>query len=448
MKKRLIAILALATALSFVASAKKPLKLQPLLWPDGTEVSDWFKDASVPALETLGKIYKISDFGAISDPNIVQTELIQSVIDKAAADGGGVVVIPEGIYKSGALFFKQGTHLYVSRGGVLLGSESIFDFPVIDTRIEGEWCKYFSALINIDHLDGFTLTGPGTIDGNGSPYWKAFRLRRTWNPKCTNKDEQRPRLVHVSFSKNVTIANVSLQNSPFWTCHSYKSSNIKLLNLRLFSPIAPIKSASADGIDLDACQNVLVKGCQITVNDDGVCLKGGKGPWADTDESNGANVNILIEDVFFDRTTGSCVTCGSECIATHNILIRNCRGDRGQSLLHLKMRPDTPQHYEYIRFEGITGSFSALIHVAPWTQFYDLKDRKDMPYSYGEHIVFKDIDIEAPRFIDVRRNDEQFFVRDVKLENVKVNGCKFPEWDRNAIDGLVLTEAYLNGEKQ
>lgn len=187
MKKIMLTLLALCALVP--ADARKKAKPQPLLFPDGTVVPEWFKDATVPALETLGKQYNIADYGAISDPLHVQTELIQSVIDKAAEDGGGVVVIPEGIYKSGSLFFKQGTHLYLSRGAVLLGSEFIYDFPVITTRIEGELCKYFGALINVDGLDGFTLSGPGTVDGNGSPYWKAFRIRRQWNPKCTNKDE-------------------------------------------------------------------------------------------------------------------------------------------------------------------------------------------------------------------------------------------------------------------
>ena len=313
--------------------ARKKTKAEPLLFPDGTPVPEWFKEAEAPAPESLGKLYNIADYGAISDPVNVQTELIQSVIDKAAEEGGGVVVIPEGIYKSGALFFRQGTHLHLLRGAVLLGSEHIYDFPVVMTRIEGEVCKYFPALINADGLDGFTLTGCGTIDGNGSPYWKAFRIRRQWNPKCTNKDEQRPRLLHVSNSRNVTIADVTLQNSPFWTCHIYKTDHIKLLNLRIFSPREPIKSASADGIDLDVCSNVHVKGCRITVNDDAICFKGGKGPWADKDENNGPNSNILVEECFFDRTTGSCVTCGSECIQTHNILIRNCKVDRARTRL-------------------------------------------------------------------------------------------------------------------
>lgn len=445
MKRFLLALLAVCAIVP--ADAKKKVKEQPLLFPDGTPVSEWYKDSSVPAPESIGKIYNLADYGAISDPVNLQTELIQSVIDKAAEEGGGVIVVPEGIYKTGALFFKQGTHLHLVQGAILLGSELIRDFPVITTRIEGEICKYFSALINADGLDGFTITGKGIIDGNGSPYWQAFRLRRQWNPMCTNKDEQRPRLLHISNSKNVMVADVTLQNSPFWTCHLYKTNDIKLLNLRIFSPVRPIKSPSADGIDLDVCSNVLVKGCRITVNDDAICFKGGKGPWADTDENNGPNCNILVEDCFFDRTTGSCLTCGSECIKTHNILIRNCKVDRGQALLQLKMRPDTPQHYEFITIDGVEGSCRCVVSVAPWTQFFNLKDRKDIPRSYGEHIIFKNLNLECDSFANIRPKPEEFSLNDFRFENVNVTTPK-PEWEKSAIENLTIVNTFINGEKQ
>lgn len=444
MKRLLMLALLLCTALP--SNAKK-VKEVPNLFPDGTPIPEWFTDSRVPAPESHGKLYKISDFGAISSPTLLQTEIIQKTIDAAAAEGGGVVVIPEGIYKTGALFFKQGTHLYLKRGAVLLGSESIMDFPVITTRIEGELCKYFSALINVDGLDGFTLTGPGIIDGNGSPYWQAFRTRRTWNPQCTNKDEQRPRLVHVSNSKNIMIAQATLQNSPFWTCHIYKTDHIKLLGLRIFSPIAPIRSASADGIDLDVCSNVYVKDCSITVNDDAICFKGGKGPWADTDPNNGPNSNILVEDCFFDHTTGSCVTCGSECIQTHNIIIRNCYVEEGQSLLQLKMRPDTPQHYEYIVIEGIEGSCRCVLSAAPWRQFFDLKDRKDIPRSFGEHIVFRNLHLECRSFANISPKDDEFTLNDITFENVHVK-TPVPAWNSSAISNLKINNLYINDIKQ
>ena len=108
MKRILISLLALCFVLPAGAKTPKKVKEQPLLWPDGTPVPEWFLNAEVPALEALGKTYNIRDFGAISDPSRKQTELIQGVIDKAAAEGGGVVVIPEGVYKTGALFFQAG----------------------------------------------------------------------------------------------------------------------------------------------------------------------------------------------------------------------------------------------------------------------------------------------------------------------------------------------------
>ncbi len=456
--------LALAILASLPLGARKKDAPKPETFPDGTPVSEWFKDCTVKAPEELGTLYNLRDFGAVSSAALVQTQLIQSVIDSAAAAGGGVIVVPEGIYKTGSLFFRQGTHLYLSRGAILLGSESILDFPVIETRIEGEICKYFGGVVNADGLDGFTITGPGTIDGNGSTYWQAFRLRRQWNPKCTNKDEQRPRLVHISNCTNVTLAGATFQNSPFWTCHIYKCENVRLFDLRIFSPRSPIASASADGIDMDVCRNMHIKGCRITVNDDAVCFKGGKGPWADTDPANGPNSNILVEDCFFDRTTGSCVTCGSECVFTTNVLIRNCKVDRGMALLQLKMRPDTPQHYQYITIENIEGSCRDVLRVAPWSQFFDLKGREDIPMSYGEHIVFRNLNLECSKdFVDIskanshnveehleatrQQESEQYLLNDITFENVHVTAPD-PGWNREYIGGLTLKDTFVNGVEQ
>ncbi len=444
--KRIILCVIASVAVTTAFAAKKT-KAEPLLFPDGTPVSEWFREGPGIDPTSLGKQYNFYDYGIISSTDLVQTEKIQAVIDKAAEEGGGVIVVPEGVFKSGALFFRQGTHLLLQKGAILYGSESIFDFPLCKTRIEGEVCTYFPALINVDGLDGFTLSGEGTIDGNGSEYWQLFRLRRQWNPKCTNKDEMRPRLVHVSNSKNIEFNGVSLQNSPFWTCHIYKSENVKLINLRIFSPVRPIRSPSADGIDLDVVKNAYIKGCRITVNDDSICFKGGKGPYADTDPDNGTNENILVEECFFDHSTGSSVTCGSECVHTRNILVRNCRIEDGQVLLLLKMRPDTPQNYEYITFDGIEGSGRGVFSISRWTQFFDLKGRPDKPMSYGSHIVMKNIRLDADMFANTSRVDDEYIVSDLTFENIEVT-AKRPEWNRDAIDGLTVKNVTVNGVQQ
>lgn len=194
-----------------------PLMASAENWPDGTKMDKWFSDTTKVSMASLGKQYVITDYGVKNDPNLLQTEAIQQVIDRCAKEGGGVVVIPSGTFLTGSLFFKPGTHLHLQDGAVLRGSDRIANFKIVETRIEGETCKFFAALINADHVDGFTITGKGTIDGNGYNYWNEFWIRRKWNPQCTNKDAQRPRLVYISNSSNVTVQDVRLVNSPFWT---------------------------------------------------------------------------------------------------------------------------------------------------------------------------------------------------------------------------------------
>ena len=142
------------------AEAKKPVREN---WPNGEPMDSWFADTVKINVEKLGKRYVITDYGVRQQTEDVQTKTIQAVIDKAADNGGGVIVIPKGTFFTGNLFFRQGTHLYLEEGAVLKGSERIRDFEIRETRIEGQTCKYFTALVNADGLDGFTIAGKGTI---------------------------------------------------------------------------------------------------------------------------------------------------------------------------------------------------------------------------------------------------------------------------------------------
>ena len=410
-------------------------------FPDGTPIPDWFYDAQPTDIGTLGKKYVISDYGAVNDSTLLQTEKIQAAIDVAAQEGGGVVIIPRGTYLSGALFFKPKTHLHIEEGGVLKGSDDISHFPIIDTRMEGQSLKYFAALVNADHVDGFTLSGKGTIDGNGLRYWRSFWLRRQVNPQCTNMEELRPRLLHVSHSNDVQISGVRLINSPFWTTHLYKCQRVKMLNLYIFSPAAPVKAPSTDAIDIDVCSDVLVKGCYMSVNDDAIALKGGKGPWADQDPNNGENRNIIIEDCTYGFCHGA-LTCGSESIHNRNILLRRINVTKADRLLWLKMRPDTPQHYEYIRVEEIKGDVVHFLYVKPWTQFFDLKDREDIPLSYSNHVTMKNIDLKCTHFFSVEASD-QYQLSDFTFENLNIQ-AEDGKCDREAIKNFVWKNVNIN----
>lgn len=412
------------------------------IFPDGTPIPDWFRQNEIVDIKALGKNYNVTSYGVVNDSTIVQTTAIQAVIDQAYEAGGGVILIPEGTYLSGALFFKPKTHLHLVKNAMIKGSDDIRDFPVIPTRMEGQSINYFPALINADKVDGFTISGEGTINGNGLRYWESFWLRRTFNPKCTNLDEMRPRLVYISNSKDVQLSGVNLINSPFWTTHLYKCENVKLLNLHIFAPKEPVRAPSSDGIDIDVCTNVHIKDCFISVNDDGIALKGGKGPLANKDENNGSNRSILIEDC----TYGFChsvLTSGSESIHNHNVLLRRCSIDSAKRLLWLKMRTDTPQNYEYITVEDITGTVESFLYIKPWNQFFDLKG-EEKPFSRSSHITMRNIKMKCNAFFDVRKS-EQYKLSNFIFENLDITANTKSEIDMDIISDFKLTNVKVNG---
>ncbi len=441
MKRTFFYLLLCAVCLG--VNAKKVKKQTQPLWPDGTPIAEWFNDTTKVDVNTLGKKYVITEYGVKNDSTIVQTEAIQKVIDLAASNGGGVIVIPRGTYLSGSLFFKQGTHLYVEEGGTLKGSDRIANFKILETRIEGQTCKYFSALVNADGIDGFVIAGKGTINGDGRHYWEEFWIRRQWNRECTNKDAQRPRLTYISNCKNVTVQDVRLINSPFWTNHIYKSDHARYIDCYIYAPTSGIKAPSSDAIDIDVCHDVLVHGCYMNVNDDAVVLKGGKGTWADKDANNGPNYNILIQKCHYGTVHG-CLTLGSESVHDRNVIIRNCHADNANRVIWLKMRPDTPQHYEYVTVENFTGKTGSFLVVRPWTQFFQPENREDMPLSTCNNIVMKNINMECKNFFDVGASDKYKLI-DFTFENIDVKDQK-NAFTKDIIENTSIKNMKINGE--
>ncbi len=431
---RVLMILGILFALHGAAFAQQ--------FPNGDPIPAWFNSYEPTAIQKLGKAYRLSDYGIVNDSTLLQTEKIQQVIDQAAKTGG-VVIVPKGTYLSGSLFFKPKTHLHLEEGAVLKGSDDISNFALLQTRIEGQTVKYFAALVNADRVDGFTVSGKGTLDGNGLRYWKAFWLRRGFNPACTNMDEMRPRILYVSNSNHVQISGIRLKNSPFWTTHFYKCNYLKMSDLHISAPAKPVKAPSSDAIDLDVCNHVWIKDSYLSVNDDAIALKGGKGPKANLDKDNGANYNIIIEN----NTFGFChsaLTCGSESIHSYNIIFRNNTLDKARKLLQLKMRPDTPQEYEHILIENVKGTTNSLLFVKPWNQFFDLKGEQGIKKSYAQHITLKNIDLQCDILFDVV-NSDQYELRDFQFENFNVQ-AKQGTIHKEYIKDFKLKNVRVNGK--
>ncbi len=384
-------------------------------FPDGSKIEDWFYETDEPKFAGFGDIYDITQYGVKADGKVYTKEL-QHIIDLIAVVGG-VLYIPAGIFLTGALFLKKGVQLYLEEGAVLKGSDRISDYEILDTRIEGECCSYVSALINADKCDGFTIFGKGTIDGNGEESWKAFWQRRKWNPACSNKDEQRARLVFVSNSKNVTLSGVTLKNSQFWTSHFYKCRYVKILNCSFLSPAEPVKAPSTDAIDIDVCSDMLIKGCYMSVNDDSTVLKGGKGLTAKGNPDNGENSRVLIEDCRYGYCHGI-LTCGSESVHNKNILMRRVEVEKARNFLWLKMRPDTEQLYEYIEIrDAKIGDVNSILCIHPWRQF---AGDADVLKSEARHIRLSKIRAKSARLNDVEENEKEYILKDFVFEDIEI----------------------------
>ena len=394
-------------------------------WPDGTTIDKWFFQKPKGPSGKEARRFSVLDYGARPGEDALQTEAIQRTIDAAAAAGGGTVVIPTGWYRTGALFFKPHTHLYLCPDAVLKGSQDIVDYPLSEVHIEGVLQPYHAALINAYGVDGFSIQGEGIIDGDGEPFWKAFRAHvkacNEANIPWTNLEVRRPRLVYICNADNILLEGVEFLNPGFWNIHLYKCSHVNVRDARIYAPIYPVKATSSDGIDLDGCTDVHIVSTSIAAGDDHVAVKGGKGPHADTDPANGTNARILVEDCDFGHGPGVLVF-GSECVGARNVILRNSQVSDAERLLWLKMRPDTPQRYEYILVENVEGRVKNALYIKPWTQFFDLKGEKGYKRSLASHVTIRGCNLQCNTFRRVEEAPDQFTLEDI---NTSGNKLKF-----------------------
>jgi len=392
------------------------------------------------------KRYAISNFGAVGDTTTLNTTAIQKAIDTAAQGGGGVVVIPRGTFRSGAIFLKPGVELHLDAGAVLFGSDNIEDYPKRETRIEGHFEPWRMALVNAQQIDRVRISGEGVLDGNGVTFWRAFWQRRKENPKCTNLEVERPRLMFIDRCRDVRIEGIALQDSGFWNLHLYGCRDVTIEGLRITIPSAArlkLRGPSTDGIDVDSSQNVTIRKCYISTNDDDIALKGSKGPLADRDADSPPVENILIEDVEVGEGNGL-ITCGSEATTIRHVTARNCTLSGGATLLTLKLRPDTPQHYEDITLDGITlAGHGRIINVAPWTQFFDLKGQPP-PKREVNRITLRNLHGKYGAFGTLRGNPGDV------LHNITLEKCTITlDDDRLAlgvVENLVTKDVMVNGK--
>jgi polygalacturonase len=259
------------------------------------------------------KSFVANDYGAKGDGSTLDTASIQKTID-AAATAGGTVTLKPGNYLTGSLFLKSGITLEIGDGVTLTGSQKLDEYPMLPTRIAGIEMTWPSALINVRDQHHVTITGKGTIDGDGPVWWKSYwDLRAVYEPKglrwASDYDARRPRLILLQNSSDIRLGDgLLLKRSGFWTVQVLYSERVTVDGVTIRNNEGG-KGPSTDGIDIDSSRKVLVEHADIDVNDDALCLKAGR-------DSDGLRVNRPTTDVVLRdsiiRHGAAAVTIGSE----------------------------------------------------------------------------------------------------------------------------------------
>src|SRR5207248_3094364 len=308
--------------------------------------------ASAPTSAPTSQPFDVKSTGALGDGEANDTAAIQKAIDACADAGGGVVRIPAGTFRSGSLFLKSHVTLQLGKDAILQGSTDDADYPIIDTRIAGLEMKHPAALVNAIDCEDVAVVGAGTIDGSGQKWWDVFWKTRAERGRGVDFQVLRPRLVCFTRCKNVRVSGLSLQNPAFWTLHILYSNNVEIDGLTIRAP-SPHKAPSSDGIDIDSSSDVRVSRCDISCDDDDICVKSGR-------DSDGLRVNNPSENISITDCTigaGGGISMGSETAGgIRNVTVLRCTFTGTGGAAWIKSMPGRGGVVENITFEDITAT--------------------------------------------------------------------------------------------
>jgi polygalacturonase len=235
--------------------------------------------SSAPGATATASRLNVRDFGAAGDGRARDTVAIQKAIDAAFVAGGGTVVFPRGTYLSGSIRLKSRVRLHLEPGATLLGSPTRADYFKLN----------FFALVWADHAEDIGISGPGTIDGQGKKLAVGYELPVTQGKWPDAREGERPVLLNFRQCRRVTVREVTLRESACWVQLYRDCDDVLVENIK----VRTMAAITNDGLDLDGCKNVVVRGCDIDSQDDGICLK----------SSRRACEDILIENC---RVRSSC----------------------------------------------------------------------------------------------------------------------------------------------
>jgi len=260
--------------------------------------------------------FSILDFGAWSDGTTLSTIPFQKAIDSAAKHQG-VVVVPSGKFLVGTLFLKSKITIKFEPGSVLLGSVNLDDYPYLEsTHKYGVKGAKLRALFWACDLENIKITGQGQINGQGGH--QVFELTQIQKP-------DRPMLIRMVSCKNVSISDISLKDSPNWVQQYVNCEGLSIRNIDVHSFV----NRNNDGLDIVGCRSVLISGCKIWSDDDGIVIK---------TLSDAKAENILITDCLLGSNCNA-IKIGTETLADIcQVVVSHCIIQSSGEMSHIWQR--------------------------------------------------------------------------------------------------------------
>ncbi len=269
--------------------------------------------------KAVNTVFYVEDFGARGNGKTLDTQPIQDAIDAAHATGGGRVSLsPGAIYLCGSLELRSNVEFHLNVGSVLLASSELSDYKFtqegvvqMDEPPSEHSTALTGSLVFARGARNVSITGRGTIDGNGHKFVESTSGNRHWPLK------NRIFAIHLIDTASILVCDVALVNNALWTMNLSRCDDIAIRGVRINNDV---DMPNSDGINLDACRRALVSGCNISTGDDAICLKASIGSTHDGRSCE----DIVVSDCIL-RSSSSAVLLGVECVtAIRNVLVSNC----------------------------------------------------------------------------------------------------------------------------
>jgi polygalacturonase len=257
------------------------------------------------------KTFNVRDASAKGDGTTDDTAALQAAINTASKAGGGTIEFPAGVYLSGPLELASNLNLHLAAGATLK-MLPLGQYP-------GGTERGADFLSGAD-LHDLALTGAGTIDGQGGPWW----------PLAKNKEAKRPRMFKLSRCERVLVEGVTLMNSPMFHIAFSGMAHVTVRGVTIRAPASTdpkTPSHNTDACDVSG-RTILVEHCDISVGDDDYTCGG------DTHDvllqhntygdGHGVSIGSYTRNGVSNITVRDCTFTGTEC----GIRIKSDR-DRG-----------------------------------------------------------------------------------------------------------------------